>query len=193
MADRLALVFVFVLMPMAAVAQLSDVGVGVALYHLPILCCPPLAWATFGEGRWRLEVNYLQSFRETEGHAIYFLDDVDGGSSSVQRANLFIESQHHASGLVLWRALGRSPGDSSLSILFGGAYVHSKQAGCFASEGPVLSPEERSRCADSSRNYHHRILPQVGAALDVPVGERFFLRATMRLFISLAEVGCSFP
>ena len=64
MADRLALAFVFVLMPMAAVEQLSDVGVGVALYHLPTLCCPPLAWATFGEGRWRLEVNYLQSFRE---------------------------------------------------------------------------------------------------------------------------------
>ena len=169
-------------------AQLSDVGVGVALYHLPTLCCPPLAWATFGEGRWRLEVNYLQSFRETEGHAIYFLDDVNGGNSSVQRANLFIESQHHASGLVLWRALGRSPGDGSLSILFGGAYVHSKQAGCsetLAPEGPVLSPEERSRCADYSRTYHHRILPQVGAVLDVPAGERLFVRATMRLFISL--------
>ena len=49
----------------------------------------------------------------------------------------------------------------------------------------LLSPEERSRCADYSRTYHHRILPQVGAVLDVPAGERLFVRATMRLFISL--------
>ena len=51
----LALAFALTLMPTAAAAQLSDVGV--ALSHdqyldVPSLCCPPLAWATFGEGRW---------------------------------------------------------------------------------------------------------------------------------------------
>ena len=50
MADRLALAFALILMPTAAAAQLSDVGVGVALNHsqyldVPSLCCPPLAWA----------------------------------------------------------------------------------------------------------------------------------------------------
>ena len=72
MANRLALAFALILMPTAAAAQLSDVVV-VALNHkqyldVPSLCCPPLAWATFGEGRWRLQVDYLRSYREDEGH-----------------------------------------------------------------------------------------------------------------------------
>ena len=125
MANRLALAFALILMPMAAAAQLSDVGVVVALNHkqyldVPSLCCPPLAWATFGEGRWRLQVDYLRSYREDEGHGNHPLDDVDGRRSSVQRVDLRIESQHHANVLVSWRALGR-PGDSSVSVLFGGA------------------------------------------------------------------------
>ena len=55
MADRLALAFALILLPTAAAAQLSAVGVSVALNHhqyadVQSLCCPPLAWATFGEG-----------------------------------------------------------------------------------------------------------------------------------------------
>ena len=58
---RLEVFFALIFMPTAAAAQLSDVGVGVALNHkqyldVSSLCCPPLAWATFGEGRWRLSV-----------------------------------------------------------------------------------------------------------------------------------------
>ena len=50
-------------MPTAAAAQLSDVGVGAALNHkqyldVPSLCCPPLAWATFGE--WALAAQRLE-------------------------------------------------------------------------------------------------------------------------------------
>ena len=209
MANRLALAFALILMPTAAAAQLSDVGVVVALNHkqyldVPSLCCPPLAWATFGEGRWRLQVDYLRSYREDEGHGNYPLDDVD---ASVQRANIRTESQHYASVLVSWRALGRSRDDSSLTILFGGAYIHGKQADCFASEGPVvriptpadwppdsvvfrqeLTPEERSRCGDTTRTYQH-IFPQAGAALDVPVGERLFFRASARMVLFQVEVG----
>ncbi len=209
MADRLALAFALILLPTAAAAQLSDVGVGVALNHsqyldVPSLCCPPLAWATFGERRWRLQVDYLRSYREDEWHGNYPLDDVD---ASVQRANIRTESQHYASVLVSWRALGRSRDDSSLSILFGGAYIHGKQADCFASEGPVvriptpadwppdsvvfrqeLTPEERSRCTDYTRTYQH-IFPQAGAALDVPVWKRLFVRASMRLVLPQVEFG----
>ena len=51
MADRLALAFALILLPTAAAAQLSAVGVSVALNHhqyadVQSLCCPPLAWAT---------------------------------------------------------------------------------------------------------------------------------------------------
>ena len=115
---------------------------------------------------------------EDEGYGNYPLDDVDGWSSGVQRTNLTIDTQHHASVLVSWRALGRGRDDSSLSILFGGSYMRGKQADCFASEGPVvriptpadwpsgtsesvvfrqeLTPEERSRCGagvDYTRTY----------------------------------------
>ena len=118
------------------------------------------------------------SYREDEGYGNYPLDDVDGWSSGVQRTNLTIDTQHHASVLVSWRALGRGRDDSSLSILFGGSYMRGKQADCFASEGPVvriptpadwpsgtsesvvfrqeLTPEERSRCGagvDYTRTY----------------------------------------
>ena len=181
-------------MPTAAAAQLSDVGVVVALNHkqyldVPSLCCPPLAWATFGEGRWRLQVDYLRSYREDEGHG-----------------NHPIESQHHANVLVSWRALGR-PGDSSVSVLFGGGYFHGRQADCFASDGPVvriptpadwppdyvvfrqeLTTEERSRCGDTSRTDQH-IWPQAGAALDVPIGERLFFRASARMVLFQVEFG----
>ena len=173
------------------------------------MCCPPLAWATFGEGRWRLQVDYLRSYREDEGHGNRSLDDVDGRRSSLQRADLSIESQHYASVLVSWGVLGRWRDDSSLSILFGGVYMHGKQASCLASDGPVvriptpadwppdsivfrqeLTPEERSRCVDDTRTrtYQH-IWPQVGAALDVPVGERLFVRASARLVLPQVEFG----
>ena len=210
MAARPALAFALILMPTVAAAQLSDVGAGVALSHRPFidspsLCCPPLAWATFGEGRWRLQVDFLRSSREAEWHGNYSLDDVDGRRASVQRASLSIDTQHHASVLVSWRALGR-PGDSSLSVLFGGVFVHARKAYCFASKGPVvriptpangppddvvfrqeLTPEERRHCADDIRN-GLAFGPQVGAVLDVPVGQRLFFRAGVRLWLQ-AEVG----
>ena len=64
MAYRLTLAFALTVVPTTVAAQLSDIGIGVAPSHhqwldVPSLCCPPLAWATFGEGRWRLRVDYL--------------------------------------------------------------------------------------------------------------------------------------
>ena len=47
-----------------------------------------------------LQVDYLRSYREDEGHGNRSLDDVDGRRSSLQRADLSIESQHYASVLV---------------------------------------------------------------------------------------------
>lgn len=209
MTCRLTLAFALTVTPTAAAAQLSDVGIGVALSHhqwldVPSLCCPPLAWATFGEGRWRLQVDYLRSYGEGDGHGNHPLDPVDGRRTSVQRADLRIDTQHHASVLASWRALeGPRYG---LSVLFGAVFVHVRQADCFASAGPVvriptpadwpadyvvfrqeLTPEERSPCDDHMRTWK-RFGPQVGAALDVPIGERFFLRAGARMWLQ-AEVG----
>ena len=184
MTCRLTLAFALTVTPTAAAAQLSDVGIGVALSHhqwldVPSLCCPPLAWVTFGEGRWRLQVDYLRSYGEGDGHGNHPLDPVDGRRASLQRADLRVDTQHHASVLASWRALeGPRYG---LSVLFGAVFVHVRQADCFASAGPVvriptpddwpaehvvyrreLTPEERSPCDDHIRTWK-RFGPQVPA------------------------------
>ena len=212
MADRLALAFALILN--------AHGRRGAALRRrrrrrpepLSVPGCPEPVLPAAGLGDLRRKAlaapgHYLRSYREDEGHGNYPLDDVD---ASVQRANIRTESQHYASVLVSWRALGRSRDDSSLSILFGGAYMHGKQADCFASEGPVvriptpadwppdsvvfrqeLTPEERSRCTDYTRTYQH-IFPQAGAVLDLPVGERLFFRASARMFQVEVGVGVKF-
>lgn len=209
MAPRFTVALGLALVPATGAAQVSDIGVGAALSHyqyldVPSLCCPPLGWATFGEGRWRLQVEYLRSYGEEQGYGNHPLDDVDGRRASVQIANLRITTQHHAGVLVAWRALERPR--YSLSILFGGAYVHSRDADCFASEGRVvriptpddwppdhvvlrqeLTGAERSRCADIILTWQ-RFAPQAGAVLDVPIGQRFFFRAGARLWPQV-EVG----
>ncbi len=94
----------------------------------------------------------------------------------------------------------------ALSILFGGVFVHTRKAYCVASKGPVvriptpangppddvvfrqeLTPEERRHCADDIRN-GLAFGPQVGAVLDVPVGQRLFFRTGVRLLLQW-EVG----
>ena len=56
MTSQPALVFVLVLTPATAAAQLAEVGGGAALSYaqyldVPRQCCPPLVWAAFGSGR----------------------------------------------------------------------------------------------------------------------------------------------
>ena len=87
MTYRPALVFALGLMPAASAAQLSDAGVSTALgyrQHLDVLrqCCPPRAWATFGEGRWQLHVDYLRGYREVEGYGGFPIDDINGEATS---------------------------------------------------------------------------------------------------------------
>ena len=208
MAHRLALGFALIL-PAAAAAQPSEAGAGIALSHfqwldVPSLCCPPQVWVTFGEGRWRLQVDYLRSHRESEGHGGHPIDDVDGRRASVQRADLRIDLQHHASVLASWRLL-HTP-RHRLSLLLGVVHVHARQADCHASSGPVvriptpddypsdyvvfrqeLTPDERSPC-DGHVRVFRRFGLQTGAALDFPVGEKLFLRVSARMWFQ-AEVG----
>lgn len=204
MTRRPALVLALALVPEAAAAQVAEVGVGASLGYAQYLdvarqCCPPLVWAAFGSGRWRIHVDYLRSYREEEGHGNYPIDDVDGRRASVQRASLHIEPRHETSLLVSWRALER-PG-YSLRILFGAWRWRSRISGCGAAAGPVvriptpadwpsdyvvfrqeLTPEERGRCADAPHVLQH-VGPLAAVVLDVPFGERFFLRAGTRLLL----------
>ena len=51
-----------------------------------------------------------------------------------------------------------------------------------------LTTEERSRCGDTTHTDQH-IWPQAGVALDVPVWERLFFRASARMVLFQVEVG----
>ena len=214
MTCRPALVLALALTPATAAAQVAEVGVSVSLGYaqyldVPRQCCPPIAWATFGSGRWRLHVDYLRSYREEESHGNYPLDDIDGRRVSAQQASLRIEPRDEASLLISWRALER-PG-YSLSILFGATYGRSRISDCVATAGPLvriptpadyppdyivfrreLTPEERSRCTDAPYTLQW-LGPQAAAVLDAPLGERFFFRASARLlFRADAGIGVKF-
>ena len=210
MTCRPALVLALALTPAAAAAQVAEAGVSVSLSYaqyldVPRQCCPPMAWASFGSGRWRLHVDYLRSHREEESHGNYPLDDIDGRRVSAQQASLHVEPRDEASLLISWRALER-PG-YNLSILFGATYWRSRISYCVAVAGPLvriptpadyppdyvvfrreLTPEERSRCTDAP-DTDQWIGPQAAAVLDVPIGERFFFRASTRLLIFRADAG----
>ena len=216
MTCRPALVFALALTPVAVAAQLAEVGGGAALSYaqyldVPRQCCPPLVWAAFGSGRWRLHVDYLRSYREVESGGYYPIDDIDGQRASIQRVSLHLEPRDEANFLVSWRALER-PG-YSLNILFGAHYRRSRVSTCLATAGPIvrlpapaddppddagrwggivfrqeLTSEERSRCADDHYTLQ-AILPQAAAALDVPLGERFFFRAGARFWLFQADAG----
>ena len=198
------------LTPAAAAAQAVEVGVGAALSYAQYLdtprqCCPPLAWAAFGSGRWRLHVDYLRSHREEKGYREDPIDDVDGATARLELASLTTEPRHEANILLSWRAVER-PG-YSLSVLFGMTYRHSRTMHCTAFAGPVvripppaghpsdqivfrreLTAQERSRCADDAHT-RQVIWYQAAAALDVPLGERFFFRAGARLALFQADAG----
>ena len=210
---RSILVPALVLASTTASAQRVEVGVGAVPGYAQYLdvarqCCPPLVWATFGSGRWRLQVDHLRNVRKAEGHGNHPLDDVDGRRASLQRADLTIQPRHETSVLASWRAL-EGP-DHSVSILFGAIYSNSRRAFCVASEGPVvriptpgdwpsdyvvfrqeLTADERRRCADEwdPVGATRWIWVQAGAALDVDLGERFFFRAGGRLVLFRAELG----
>ena len=210
---RSILVPALVLASTAASAQRVEVGVGAVPGYAQYLdvarqCCPPFVWATFGSGRWRLQVDHLRNVRKAEGHGNHPLDDVEGRRASVQRADLTIQPRHETSVLASWRALER-PGHS-VSVLFGAIYASGRRAFCVASEGPVvriptpgdwpsdyvvfrqeLTPDERRRCADKRDpvGTTRWIWVQAGAVLDVDLGERFFFRAGGRLVLFRGEVG----
>lgn len=208
------LALALVLTSAAASAQQVEVGLSAIPGYAQYLdvsreCCPPLVWAIFGSGRWRLQVDYLRSLREQEGHGNYPLEDIDGRRASVQRADIEIEPRHETSALVVWRALEQPR--YSVSILFGTIYTRGWRAFCRASDGPVvripaprdwppdyvvfrqeLTPEERMRCADELRSLNttaNGFGVQAGAVLDVDIRERLFFRAGARLWLLRAEVG----
>lgn len=207
-----ALALALALTPAAAAAQLAEVGGGAALSyaHNYRECCPPLIWAAFGSGRWHLHVDYLRHYREDEGLTGYPIEDVDGREANVEQALLRFVSRHEAAMLLSWTALARP--SYSLNILFGGVYWQSNtSAWCSATEGPAvriptpanyppdypvfrqeLTPQERDRCSDAWTSTDHRVYWQMGAKLDVPLGERFFFRAgarTTRFSWHRAEAG----
>ena len=144
MADRLALAFALILMPTAAAAQLSDVGVSRRPEPPSVRwmsgACAARRWPgrPSAKGAGGSKSTICGATAKMRGTGIIPSTMSTGGVPASSAPVSRIESQHHASVLVSWRALGRPRDDSSVSVLFGGAYLHAKQADCFASDGPVV-------------------------------------------------------
>ena len=111
------------LLPAAAAAQ-PDVSVGTSAtlgyrqyLDVPMQCCPLWTWVEFGPGRFRLHLDYLYSYRESEGRGGYPLDGDNGnadafGLGGPQNASLLWHSlrvvrRHEAGAMLAWTARQR--------------------------------------------------------------------------------------
>ncbi len=173
------LALLFALLPAAAVAQPNvSVGTSATLGYrqyldVPTQCCPLWTWVEFGSGRFGLHLDYLYSYRESEGRGGYPLDGNDNwerlfGKAEFdgpqERASLVwhdirVVRRHEAGAALAWRARER-PG-YTLSVLVGMAFVSSDVYDCQADEGPieqvVPAPAEYTRSNPDYTVYEWRL------------------------------------
>ena len=161
MIRRLALLLA--LLPAAAAAQPNvSVGTSATLGHrqfldVPMQCCPLWTWVEFGSGRARFHLDYLYSYRESEGYGGYPLDGDSGNgetfgfggpveNASLQWHDLRVVRRHEASAMWVWPARQRP--EYTLNVLIGMAFASSDVNDCKAQEGPIEqvipTPEEYS-------------------------------------------------
>ena len=204
-----------VVVPLVASAQTGDAGVTVIpafvqYLDTPPVCCPVSVWVALGSGpRFRLQVDYVQSSRRSEGYGGYPHDElIDGRMASTRRDSLTRETLRDINVLAAWRVLVRD--DAEVRVLFGAGVRHTRRTDCTAFAGPSvripappeyapdhivfharLTDEDHRRCA--ARRYSlGGIYPQVGAAMDWPIGDRFFVRVDARLALLRVGVGAGF-
>ena len=180
MTRRLALVFALSLLAGTAAAQQPNLSVGTSTtlgyrqyLDVPTQCCPLWTWVEFGSGRFGLHLDYLYSYRESEGRGGYPLDGNDNwerlfGKAEFdgpqERASLLWHSirvvrRHEAGAALAWRARERR--GYTLSVLVGMALVSSDVYDCQAEEGPieqvVPAPVEYTRSDPDSTVYEWRL------------------------------------
>lgn len=175
---------------------------------VPPHCCPVGGWVAFGSGTFRLQADHLRSHRRSTGYGGYPFTH-EGREASVQRVSLTAEIHHESNALVSWRALDRPA--YSLHVLFGALYRRMASRFCVAFDGPLvrLSPapypwepgdivfradltaEEKQRCEAEPPRTSHVVWPQAGVALDVPIGDRFFVRGEWRLVLFDVRIGAA--
>ena len=126
-----------------------SVGTSAALGYrqyadVPGQCCPLWTWVEFGAGR--IHIDYLYSYRESEGYGGYPLDGDNGNAvragfdgpiehASLQWHSLRVVRRHETSVMWVWRPLRRP--HYTLSVLAGGIFATSDVNDCQAREGPV--------------------------------------------------------
>jgi len=135
------------LLPAAAAAQPNvSVGTSATLGYrqyldVPGQCCPLWTWLEFGSGHFRLHLDYLYSYRESESHGGYSLDgDNPFGLGGPQNASLSWHSlrvvrRHEAGAMLAWTARQRP--EYTLNVLAGVSYWNSHVSDCQAREGPI--------------------------------------------------------
>ena len=180
MTRRLALVLALSLVAGTAAAQQRNLSVGTSAalgyrqyLDVPAQCCPLWTWVEFGSGRFGLHLNYLYSYRESEGRGGYPLDGNDNWERLFGKAefdgpqehtsllwhSIRVVRRHEASVMWVWRARHRP--NYALNVLVGGAFGSSDVNDCQAEEGPieqvVPAPAEYTRSDPDYTVYEWRL------------------------------------
>ncbi len=196
----------------ASTPSWGDVGGSFAPWFKAYLdvesCCnPPGGWVTWRTGKFRLQMDYLHNRRRYLTYAGYY-EEREGQEIVVQRAYLDTHVEQVVNALVYWRLSENSR--ASPHLLFGLAYWNLADRPCVAGDEPVVrlpprphDPYERlyrveftegeeQRCLDEPPVRFHRIHPQIGVGVDIPIGARFFARAQARLLEVRIGLGLRF-
>ena len=148
----------------------------------------------------------MQSSRLSAGYGGYPHDElVEGRTASTRRDSITQETLRDINVLAAWRAVVRRAAE--VRVLFGAGARHTRRTDCTAFAGPSvqiptpveygsdhilfhakLTDEDHGRC-DAQRYSLAGIYPQVGAAIDWPIRDRFFIRVDARLSILRLGIG----
>lgn len=182
-----------------------DAGVSVSPLFKAYLdapsCCNPIGgWATVGQGRFRLQMDYARNERQSLSYPAYY-EEREGREIAVERAYLDEHVEQAAGVALYWRLLRNRR--LTPHLLLGMSLARLADRPCVAEGLPGGGlPESGQRlrvefsqpnpCAGEPFLTRFRIWPQVGAGVDYAPASRFFVRAQIRLLEARVGLGVRF-
>ena len=185
----------------------GDVGISVSplftvYVHRESCCTPPGGWVTWGTKKFRLQVDYVHNRRRDLIYQDFRGEERQGQTTlSVQRAVVGTHVEQVSVAALYWRLLEHAR--VSPHLLLGLGYWKFTDRSCVAGGEPVqrepdgryrvdFAEGEEQRCVDNSPHRWHRIFPQVGVGMDIPIGSRVFARVQAQLLSVRLGVGLRF-
>lgn len=178
-----------------------DAGVSVSPLFKAYLdapsCCNPIGgWATVGQGRFRLQMDYARNERQYLSYPTYY-EERGGREVAVEYAYLDEHVEQVAGAALYWRLLRNRR--LTPHLLLGLSLAHLADRPCVAETPPEGAGQRRriefsrpNPCAGEPFLTSFRIWPQVGAGVDYALNSRFFVRAQVRLLEARVGFGVRF-